>query len=171
MAANTILANSAAVSNAEVYVSNAGFLVANTVGNGNSWLITVGGGQYTAGEKMGAIAYKLKFGANANVQDATVLTVNSLRDVGDHTPLAAQFVVTMRANSAGNVQPILAVTGYELGTNHAAVNSGVVQVAGTAGTGSGYINANSWLLGVSFVGSDGQANATFLTATTLNMPA
>jgi hypothetical protein len=164
---NTILANSTAVTNVEVYISNATMLVANTVGNGNSWMITMGGLPFTAGEKTGPIAYKLKFGANASANDATVCQVNSSRDVGDSTPFAAQFIVTLRANSAGNVAPVLAVTGYELGTNKGAVNSAVVAVASN---GAGYINSNSWILGTSFQGGDSVSNATFFTAAAFNIP-
>lgn len=157
----SILANSAAIANVEVYVSNTSFVVANTVGNGNSWLITMGGSSYNAGEKLGSISYNLKFGANAAANDATVCSIKSSRDVGDSTPLAAQFIVTLRANSAGNVQPILAVTGYEMGTNKGAVVSTVAAVNGNT---TGFANAGGWVLGASFSGGDGFSNVEFNTA-------
>jgi hypothetical protein len=157
----SILANSAPINNVEVYVSNSSFAVSNTVGNGNSWIITMAANQYTSGEKIGPVVYKLKYGANGNVADSTVLSVYSLRDIGDITPIAAQFVVTLRANSAGNVQPILAVTGYELGTNKNAVNTAVVAVNGSS---TGYANsATGWYLGTSFSGGDSVSNVVFST--------
>lgn len=157
-AGNTILANTTAINNVEVYVSNTAFVVANTVANGSAYLITMGGANYTAGEKIGTIAYKLKFGGNGTITDATVCTVLSSRDVGDTTPLAAQFLVTVRGNFAGiGSTAVLAVTGYELGTNKGAVNSVIQSITGITTT-------NNWVLGTSFAGGDGVSNVVFSTA-------
>jgi hypothetical protein len=122
---------------------------------GNTFKFTVLGFNAVAGEKVGQITYKLKAGVNGNISDATVASVVGTRDVGDASPLAATFFLTVRpgAYTSNVMNAAVAGVGYnprDIGS----VNANVSLIGGTT-------TSSNVILGVSFSGGDGYSNVAF----------
>jgi hypothetical protein len=124
---------------------------------GNTFRLTVAGFNSVPGEKIGPVTYALRAGPGGNVLDPVVASVTGLRDVGDSSPLTAQFLLTVRsALITGNLINVAACAmGFNpRDTAYAAAN---VQV-GLAAT-------QNVILGVSVAGGDGFSNVVITNAT------
>lgn len=125
--------------------------------SGNTFRFTVAGINSVAGEKVGSVTYKLLAGPGGNIGDPTVATVTGLRDVGDSTPFAATFLLTVRGGSASSNTLNVAACG--MGFNPRDVGSSVTNTnVGVSGT-------QNIVLGVAVSGGDGYSNIVITNAT------
>ena len=155
LVANT---NSSGVINAtETYISTNTWCNVNTAISqaGNTFRFTALGFQTTPGERIGNFTIKLKGGIGGNVADATLATVTGRRDVGDGTPIAATFYLTVRPGTyASNTANCAVCAVGESGSDVGSANANVSLVASTG-------SSSNAILGLSFTGGDGYSNVVF----------